>query len=121
LDYIETWGSGISRIINECKKKNVLFNIQEKGDFVEVTFSRPKTTMSDRRRPQATLSDRKDKTEKEIILDFLKDNGRITKKNVMELLNCKETKAKETLKELVNNNILEKVEKGKYTHYILKN
>jgi hypothetical protein len=39
----------------------------------------------------------------------------------MELLNCKETKAKETLKEFVNKNILEKVEKGKYTHYILKN
>ena len=51
LGYIETWGSGISRIRNECKKKNVLFNIQEKGDFVEVTFSRPKATVSDRKRP----------------------------------------------------------------------
>jgi hypothetical protein len=42
----------------------------------------------------------------------------VTKKDVIRLLNCKDTKAKTLLKELTKSE-LEIITKGKYTYYVL--
>ena len=129
LGYIESWGSGISRIRETCKQLDIGFSIEETGDFVRVVFRRPEATGSDRKRPEATVSDwkqpeataggRKRLPETDKIISYLKENGEIRKKDVMEILNCKETKAKTILKQLSGVEI-EKIEKGIYTYYILK-
>jgi len=41
LGYIESWGSGTSRIRELCNQLNIVFSIEETGDFVRVVFVRP--------------------------------------------------------------------------------
>ncbi len=129
LGYIETWGSGIARIKSVCEKNGTGFSINEKGDFVEVIFKRLSLTGSTRKRPQEPARDRKRPQEKTAIekkfslelrkiLSYLNENEKISRKEVMALLNCKETKAKNTLKELVDLKLIIQIKKGKYTYYI---
>ena len=117
LDYIEQWGSGINRIKSLCIEKGLKEPfIEESGDFVGVRFFREEKdlnfipTDSDR---IATDSDR--------IIDYIKINSKITKKEVMELLNYKETKTKDYLNSLIEQGILERKGQGRSTYYILKN
>ena len=116
LDYIEQWGSGINRIKSLCIEKGLKEPfIEESGDFVGVRFFREEKdlnfipTDSDR---IATDSDR--------IIDYIKINSKITKKEVMELLNYKETKTKDYLNSLIEQGILERKGQGRSTYYILK-
>jgi len=119
LGYIESWGSGIARIKNVCRKNDVGFSINEKGDFVEVVFKR------DRKKPQETARDRNKPIEGKVfsleirkIMSYLNEREKITRKEVMALLNCKETKAKHTLNEALNLKLIIQIKKGKYTYYI---
>jgi ATP-dependent DNA helicase RecG len=54
------------------------------------------------------------------ILLYLLDNDKITKKDVVNLLNCEETKAKTILKDLLKMNLIVRIGKGRNTHYCLK-
>ncbi len=117
LDYIEQWGSGINRIKSLCIEKGLKEPfIEESGDFVGVRFFREEKdlnfipTDSDR---IATDTDR--------IIDYIKINSKITKKEVMVLLNYKETKTKDYLNSLIEQGILERKGQGRSTYYILKN
>lgn len=58
-------------------------------------------------------------TEKQII-EYIKVNGRITKREVKKLLNIKDTKAKEELNKLLDKDILIRKGAGRSTYYILK-
>ena len=108
LGYIETWGSGIARIKEICSENHIDFSIKETGDFVQVTFVRPQENA------------RKKVDEEQIIINYIKKHGKIQRSNVMEILHCGETKAKSILKKMTRKK-LEKITKGKYTYYILKN
>ncbi len=127
LGYIESWGSGISRIREICKKHGISFTIKETGDFVQVVFGRLKAPASARKRPQesarkkapASLT-RKLNPEEQKIIDAVKQKGEIRRSEVMKLLNCGETKAKDLLRRLSETE-LKRIVKGKYTYYILKN
>ena len=59
-------------------------------------------------------------TDSERMINYIKNNSKITKKEVMELLNYKETKAKDYLNSLLEQEILERKGQGRITHYILK-
>ncbi len=50
----------------------------------------------------------------EQLSDFVKEQGKVTKKEVITLLNCKDTKAKMILKEMTETE-LTKITKGIYT------
>jgi len=123
LGYIESWGIGISRIKKICGDNNIDFRMEENGDFVSVVFSREKPAAGVRKRPQTAVSARKRPQEfsNEIqkILDFFEKSDSITKKQVMEILNCKGTKAKDLLKIMMVNNYIQRIDKGKYTYYVL--
>jgi len=124
LGYIESWGSGIARVKKICKEKNIHFIIEEAGDFVRVVFVRPQEKA--RKSPQEPArkspqgSARKEEIEEKLIIDFILKNGQIKRSRVMEILECGETKAKRILKRMTDVH-LEKITKGKYTYYILKN
>jgi len=40
LKFVETWGSGITKIKNLCEEKNIKFEINESGNFVSIVFYR---------------------------------------------------------------------------------
>jgi len=41
LGYIESWGSGVSRVRLLCKEAGVSFELIEKGSFITASFKRP--------------------------------------------------------------------------------
>jgi ATP-dependent DNA helicase RecG len=109
LNYIEQWGSGINRIKSLCIDHGLKEPfIEESGDFIGVRFFREEKDLNQ----IPTDSDR--------IINYIKNNSKITKKEVMELLNYKETKAKDYLNSLLEQEILERKGQGRITHYILK-
>lgn len=58
---------------------------------------------------------------KKIILAYVSEYGRISNKEVQELLTVKESRSLKVLKELVKMGILEKVGKFKGSYYVLAN
>ncbi|WP_041354073.1 helix-turn-helix domain-containing protein [Nitratiruptor sp. SB155-2] len=58
--------------------------------------------------------------EEKKILRFLLDNEKITKKEATKLIDAKETKTKEVLKNLVEKGLIQREGKGRSTYYILK-
>ncbi len=58
--------------------------------------------------------------QEEIVYNFVLENGKVSLKNTMELLNIKATRAREILSGLVKKGIFEKIGKTKGSYYILK-
>lgn len=116
LGYIEQWGSGIKRIKSSCKKAGLKEpTIKEKNDFVEAKIFRNSAINSGRDR-LTTDNDRNNSYK--IITEFLAENKSVTKKELMKILNIKDTKAKELLNEMIKNNILQRKGTGRNTYYV---
>ena len=60
------------------------------------------------------------KDEKELIIDFVSENGSITRKQTEELIGAGTTKAFRLLRELCESGKLTSVGKGKISKYVLK-
>ena len=60
------------------------------------------------------------KDEKELIIDFVSENGSITRKQTEELIDAGTTKAFRLLRELCESGKLTSVGKGKISKYVLK-
>ena len=60
------------------------------------------------------------KDEKELIIDFVSENGSITRKQTEELIDSGTTKAFRLLRELCESGKLTSVGKGKISKYVLK-
>lgn len=60
------------------------------------------------------------KDEKELIIDFVSENGSITRKQTEELIDAGTTKAFKMLRELCESGKLTAVGKGKISKYVLK-
>lgn len=123
--YIEQWGSGIERMIQACRKyslKDPL--IEETGDSVAVTFYRKSVTYTpseskvDRRNtvgiPSESLS-----TQEHVIISYITTKGKITSKEIENILKVKESRSREILKEMVNKKIILKKGGSKNTYYII--
>ncbi|MFH1825371.1 MAG: ATP-binding protein [Candidatus Firestonebacteria bacterium] len=112
IKYIEEWGTGTNRIIKWCKKHNLPEPLFEEvaGDFV-VTFR--KYHISDEILKELTERQRK-------IVDYLKENKRINRKETVELLKLSKDTVVRELIELQRSGIVERLGKGKNTFYVLK-
>ena len=119
LKFVETWGSGITKIKNLCQKKNIKFEINESGNFVSIVFYRPnigeKVPNSAEKVLNSTGNIQEDK-----IIEFLVINKTININKAQEILNIKERRAREILSNLVKKSILEKIGKTKGSYYILR-
>jgi ATP-dependent DNA helicase RecG len=77
----------------------------------------------DRFRPIPTDFDRNGKatltTEEKRVLDFIRDNGKIKRTEVMKLLDLKTTKAKTLLNKMLEKKLILRLGKGRETHYVL--
>jgi len=115
LGYIEQWGTGIKRIKSSCISyglKEPL--ILEKGDFVDVELFR-KTTDYD---GLTTDYDGLEIEEKKVI-EQINKNGNISTKELKELLNIGDTKAKEIFKSMMDKNLIERKGRGRSISYVL--
>lgn len=132
LDLIEQWGTGLNRIVDACKSHGLPSpKIEEKNDFFDIEITRLQTktddkvpnkdtitTDYDRLRPITTDYDRLSIEEIRILL-FLLDNGKIARKEAVELLSLSETKIKEIFKNLIDGQLIKRQGQGRSTYYIL--
>ena len=70
-------------------------------------------------RKMANDDDRLRPEEKKILL-YLLNNKKISRKEAVLLLDCKETKVKELFNKLISKSLVERKGKGRSTHYCLK-
>ncbi|BDU51538.1 ATP-binding protein [Haliovirga abyssi] len=119
LGYIEQWGSGIKRIKSSCIKHGLKEpSIRETGDFVDVEIFRIDEKVEND--GLATENDGLILDYKKIVLNYIEKNKKINTKELKQLLNIKDTKAKSIFKELMNKNLIERKGKGRSTYYVIR-
>lgn len=134
---IESWGRGIERIVETCKKESypipewkvepnglwVVFTFEEQANQQETVVKdqlRPITTDYERLRPIMNDYERLIADERTIV-EYLLEHQKITRKQVVEISNVQPTKAYYMLDSLVEQNIIERHGQGRGTYYQLKN
>ncbi len=106
------WGSGLLRMRECCREAGIPEpSIRETGDFVEVEFIRPQTTQTDDYgqippdtvgKPSENRRIPSDCSEQErVVIEYLFEHQTIRSKQVEELLNIKESRARELLDNMV--------------------
>ncbi|MEA3490653.1 MAG: putative DNA binding domain-containing protein [Campylobacterota bacterium] len=130
----EQWGSGINRIKRQCLEAGLKEpQIVEKNDFVDVKFYRPqdindrleqisvgkpsetddygRLASENRRIPSDTTQQEK------IVLIYIFEHTTIKSKQVEKLLNIKESRTRELLKQMVDKSLIVKLGSGRSTYY----
>ena len=107
LKYIEAWGTGIERIDNLCKERGIKFIFEEKSSFVRCIFERKQNQKTDEFLKNINM-----------IMDFLKRNGKITTNEVQKLTGLKATQSKTILYKLQRKGFIKKIGKTKGSYYI---
>ena len=141
IDYIEQMGTGIKRMRNATKEADVAEPEFEFTGFFKVTFKRneldtPIGHQSAANRPQpvtagnnqiypaksgqirpnpAAPADRK-----RAIISFLEENGQAKADDYVNIIGLSAGRIRDLLREMVSDGAIEKVGKGRLTHYILK-
>ena len=120
LGLIEQWGSGIARIKKSCLDIGLKEpKIVEMNDFVDVEFFRP-----NREKVSESIGKVSDSIgilgQEEQIIKFIKNNSRITSKDVEALFQLKEARARRILKEMVEKGLIVRLGSGRGTYYQLK-
>ncbi len=112
--YIDTWGRGTIKIIEECKKANLPEpEIKEMDGGISVTLY--KNILNQEPLLKTGLNERQLKA-----LDFVKQNGRITNKDYQTINNVSERTALRDLVELAVKNIFIKNGEKKGVYYIFR-
>jgi len=142
LNYIEQWGTGIKRIKTTCLEQGLQEPIiKEMGDSVEVILYRKNTVNAKKlsesyRNDFGTVSERDNLSyEKElsikgdtigklsesesIIIDWLKSNPYIVSREVGNLLQIKEARARQILREMLQKELIIRVGEGKNIRYTM--
>ena len=133
LGFIEQWGSGIQRIKNICTAHGLVEpRIREKGDYVDVEFYRPVADSAGLAsdtgaKPADTGTKPADTGTKpadiftrqvQIIMQHLNAHPTISVNVVGELLEIKDSRAREVLQKMTDKGLLEKRGSARSTHYV---
>ncbi len=150
MNIMEHWGSGIPRIIRRCRELGLeepelmeiagsfrinLFRFSDKTRIGKSTDKMQKSTDKAKKSTDKVMKST-DKTQKGMekvrkstdksndnnkkIIQYIEERGRITNKEVQDLLNVKDSRALKILKELVEAGVLKKEGKLKGSYYKLK-
>ena len=115
LKYVESYGTGIGRIMDSYEKynKKPLFNATEN------TFSiiLPNINYHEKKEEKSMPIHL---TQDEIIINYINKYSKINRNNAEKLLNVSKTRAYEILNEMLEKNIIKKESTGKNTYYVLK-
>lgn len=136
MNIMEHWGSGIPRIIRRCREFGLdepelleiggsfrinLYRFRDKTkigkntDKIKESTEKVRISTEKVRISADTLNENQKK-----IVQYVNDKGRVTNKEVQELLKVKESRALKILRELVETGVLKKEGKFKGTYYKLK-
>ena len=114
LKYVESYGTGIGRMLDIYKE----FNMQPEFINTENTFKVILPNVNYKENDNNLSND--GKTQKDTIVDYLKDNGEIKRETIDKLLNVSSTRSKNILSELLREKLIAKVGVGKNTYYVLR-
>lgn len=101
-----------------------MFKFEDDGSFLPSEFTRQMRKMPEECRevpetagevPENFLDEYKS-----IVLDYVKEKGKIRRKDIEEILNVKERRARDILKEMVDDGLLERRGSGINTYYVRK-
>ena len=111
LNYIKSYGTGIEKIIDSYKEKVLKpkFDITE-NSFVLTLFNTNKT---------ATIKNTKSKDKEEIIIEYIKENGSITRIEVQKILGLEKAMSNKVLTNMCKENRIKREGNGRSIKYII--
>lgn len=113
LKYVESFGTGINRIIDSYKpykgKEPLILNTDNSFKIILYNVNYINDNNNNNK-----------ETKEDKIINYLNKNEKINRITVESLLNLSKTSSNDILNKMVNNNILIKVGTGKNTYYTLK-
>lgn len=116
LKYVESFGTGIGRIIESYKdyedKKPLILNTD--NAFKVILYNINYTKENNIKILPTNL------TQEEQIIEYLKKNNKINRLIVESLLDISKTRANDILNKMINDNILTQIGTGKNIYYVLK-
>lgn len=132
MKLMETWGTGLKRILNSCKEYELPEPlIEEDGYGFRVTFYRksvngtnnPRTDISSAGQLVQSGNPAQSGTaglpdQEQIIINFVRKNGQCTTALIADLLNVKDRRARSLLGNLVKKAVLSKEGKARNTVYL---
>ena len=119
IKYIEKWGRGTNRIIEEMLRNKLpepIFMIRA-GSFVVKLVGPGKQFEEEIEKEKLHILDINERQKRAI--EYIKEKGVISRKNYIEINNVSHTTAHKELKDLVNKKILQGKGSGKYLRYEL--
>lgn len=115
LKYVESFGTGIGRIIESYKEYDKEPLILNTENVFKVTLYNVNYTKNENIKILPT-----NLTQEEQIIEYLKKNNKINRLIVESLLDVSKTRANDILNNMINNNTLIQTGTGKNTYYVLK-
>ena len=117
LDFMERRGSGIKKIFQayENDEKKPKFEIID-DVFIVTFYSRLYSDETSEKHPKNIR-----KNPKNLVLEYIRENEKTSKKYIIEDLELTEGQVKHALKSLKEQEKIESIGKGKKTYYIIKN
>ena len=123
---IESFGTGLRRIAEACEEAGVRYEFKKlKSGFVVCFYRSEKMTDKSTDKMYKSMDKVRISTDKmtisqKKIVEFLLENGKITNKQVQQLLGVKDSRALKILKELIEKDVIAKQGRLKGSYYILK-
>jgi ATP-dependent DNA helicase RecG len=113
LNYVENYGTGIGRIMNEYSDNN-------KKPIIELTENVFKIILPNRNYKEKTNNEGNNLSYERIIVDYLNVNKSIRRETIENLLNMSKSGVRKVINKLIDNNLIEKRDCGKNIYYVLK-
>ena len=113
LNYVENYGTGIGRIINEYQDSKL-------KPIIELSENVFKITLPNLNYTESNKNEFNNMTQEEIITKYVKEKSKITRLEVEKLLDIGNTRSKQIINKLLEDHILIKKGTGKNTYYVLK-
>ena len=123
---IESFGTGLKRIADACEKAGVRYEFKKlKSGFVVCFYRSGKsedesTDKIEKSTDKVRINTDKLNFSQKKVIEFILDNGKVTNKDVQQLLGVKDSRALKILKELVEKDVVVKQGKLKGSYYTIR-
>ena len=114
LNYVESYGTGIGRMLNIYDQ----FNLKPSFSVTDNAFKVTLPNVNYKNEKKDIIID--DLTQKEKIIKYLEQYGKIKRETIDMLFNISSARSKVILSEMLKENIISKEGTGKNTYYVLK-
>jgi ATP-dependent DNA helicase RecG len=113
LNYVENYGTGIGRIMNEYSNDNI-------KPLIEISENVFKITLPNRNYKENIDSGNNASSPEELIIEYLKNNNMITRETIEQLLNLSKSGSRKIINKMIENEYIISNGTGKNTYYVLK-